>query len=133
MKERSKLLFPILAGAIAVFGGGTLLAQQAAPGTGQNDKELVKLMSDHHLTLAKAVEAAERHANGHAISATAQMQGADGVVNVMVVTNQATTPVTVDIKSGAVRGSAADKTAGAKHGAGMSNTGKAHEQPKKRP
>lgn len=50
-------------------------------------KELVKLMSGHHLRLAEAVEVPKRQAHGHTISGTAQMSGADGIANVMVVTN----------------------------------------------
>lgn len=133
MNARFRMIYVVTA-ALAVIGGGTLLAQDAGKSSSPNDKQLLKLMTDHGMTLSKAISAAEHHSKGQAISATAQMQGSDGVVNVVLVNNQTTEQVSVDIKTGSVREPAGkDKSANNKHEADKSDTTKSHTQPKKKP
>ncbi len=128
MLSRNKSLVILIATAVLTVGGGTLLAQQSGSNASQNDQQVVKLMSDHHMTLSKAIELAEQQGKGRAISAAVQMQGGDGTVSVTVVAGERSHHMSVDVKTGKVSESAA--------GAGTSTksaAGKPHDQSKKKP
>lgn len=130
MFSRNKMAILIVAAAVTLFSGQTLLAQQAGSKASENDKQLVKLMSDYHMTLAKAIESAELHSKGHAISAAAHMQGNDGIVSVTVVAGDSEQRLTVDIKTGKVTEAAATPAPAKPHD---QSKAKPHGQPNKKP
>lgn len=134
MNSRSKWMAVTTAGVICVLSAGVVLAQQTAlPGQvsdGQNDKQVVKLMTEHKMTLAKAVESAEQHSKGHAISAHAHMRGADAVISVVVVADDITKHLTVDVNTGKVSEQTAAEAGGKE---GHRTAAKTRPQNKKKP
>lgn len=126
MLTRTKMGLAAGAAALALAACGTLLAQQTGTAAGSSDVQLAKLMNEHHISLVRAIEAAEQHGRGRAISAAAQMQGSDGVVNVVVVAGESTQRLTVDMKTGKVSEPSAAAAATKRDAA------KPREQPKKK-
>jgi uncharacterized membrane protein YkoI len=102
MRNTRKLVVPAIALVVLGLGAGVLFAQQAGQTATQHDKDIVKAMTEHKMTLAKAIDAAEQYTKGQALSAMAQMQGNDVVVNVTCLAGDNVKHVTVDVKTGKV-------------------------------
>jgi uncharacterized membrane protein YkoI len=102
MRNTRKLVVPAIALVVLGLGAGVLLAQQAGQMATQHDKDIVKAMADHKMTLVNAIEAAEQQTQGQALSAMAQMRGNDAVVNVTCLAGDNVKHVTVDVNSGKV-------------------------------
>jgi hypothetical protein len=102
MRNTRKLVVPAIALVVLGLGAGALFAQQAGQTATQHDKDIVKAMTEHHMTLVKAIDAAEQYTKGQALSATAQMQSIDAVVDVACLAGDNVKHVTVDVKTGKV-------------------------------
>jgi len=88
--------------ACAVLGLGVYaaIAQQSGQVATTQEKDTVKALSEHHMTLVKAIEEAERHAKGEAISATAQMSGKNATIDVACVVGNNVKHLMVDVSTG---------------------------------
>ena len=110
--------FILSAIALVVLGmtGGQLLAQQAGRSATQPQKEIVKLMGEHQMTLAKAIELAEQQTKGRAIDATTSMAGTtDAQVNATCIVGDSVRRVTVDVDTGKVTESSQQTSAPRSH------------------
>lgn len=128
MKTPLKLVLPVTVLAVLGLGISPLFARQGKQMATQHDKQIVKLMSEHKMTLERAVKEAEQNTKGEALNASAEMQGSNAVVNVTCVVGENEKTVTVDVNTGRVSEMMARmRTAPA------TRSPRKYEQPKKKP
>jgi len=107
MTRVRRIVVPTVALVVLALGAASLFAQSVLPKATQFQKDTVKFMGEHKMTLAKAIEAAEQETKGQALSAAALMQGGDAIVNVSCLVGDSVKQVTVDVKTGKVKETAA--------------------------
>lgn len=125
MKLTRKLVVPGIVIVALGLGAVALFAQPPGQTPAQHDKDIVKFMADHKMTLAKAIEAAEQHSKGQALRAMAEMENADVVVKVACLVGDNVKHLVVDAKTGKVTEAAPPQAMGPSPGQGK------HEHPKK--
>ncbi len=103
MTRVRRIVAPTVVAVVLALGVATLLAQPVILKATQLQKDTVKFMVDHKLTLVKAIEAAEQETKGQALNATAQMEGNDVIVNVSCLVGDSVKHVMVDVKTGKIK------------------------------
>jgi hypothetical protein len=99
MRRFQRTLIPVIALAVTAIVAYPLYAQAVHQGIAAA-KEILKAMDEHKITLVKAVEVAEKHADGKPVQAAVLMHGKDLMFDVYCVKGDKIMLVTVDGKTG---------------------------------
>jgi len=96
-----------VAAAVAVAG----LSAFAGPNdAGKSPTDLVKMIDKHHVTLSKAVDAAEKQSKGRAIEGRADLKNGELTFDILCVSGDKTSHVWIDGRTGKVQADS-DRTA----------------------
>lgn len=99
MRNMRRTMIPVIALAVLAIVAYPLYAQVMHEGIAAA-KEMLKAMDEHKITLAKAVEVAEKHDGGKALHAAAVMTGKEVNFEVYCVKGEKIMLVTVEGKTG---------------------------------